>query len=70
MPTFDVFLARTYKVRMQAADALEAEQLAEEYVGPAADRSSASDRAKHGFEIKAIETLDNTAFDVIELDEG
>lgn len=67
MPTFDVFLARTYRVRIQAADSATAERLAEEFVGPVADGSTSDDRAEQRFEIQNIETLDNSAFDAIEL---
>jgi hypothetical protein len=68
MPTFEVFLARTYKVRMQAPDAFTAERLAEEFVGDVTDISTAQERAAEQFEIQAIETTDNNAFDAIELD--
>lgn len=68
MPTFDVFLARTYKVRIQASDVFTAERLAEEFVGDAADVSTEQERAAEQFQIQAIETTDNSAFDAIELD--
>lgn len=68
MPTFDVFLARTYKVRIQAPDELTAERLAEEFVGNVADASTVEQRAEHNFEILKIETTDNSAFDAIELE--
>ncbi len=65
MPTFDVFLARTYKVRMDAPDEAVAERLAEEYVGGVKDASTPEDRAAQHFRIEAIETVDNRAFDAI-----
>lgn len=68
MPTFDVFLARTYKVRMQASDAASAERLAEEFVGDVSDASTPQDRAAQQFEIQSIQTVDNSAFDAIELE--
>jgi hypothetical protein len=68
MPMFDVFLARTYKVRIQANDSFTAERLAEEFVGEASDASTADERAAQHFQIHAIETVDNSAFDAIELD--
>ncbi len=68
MPTFDVFLARTYKVRIQAADEFTAEQLAEEFVGDVADMSTKEERAENNFQILKIETTDNSAFDAIELE--
>jgi hypothetical protein len=68
MPTFDVFLARTYKVRMQAPDAFTAERLAEDFIGDAADVSTPQDRAAENFQIQSVETTDNHAFDAIELD--
>lgn len=68
MPTFDVFLARTYKVRIQAPDAFTAERLTEEFIGDVRDISSADERAQEHFQIQAIETTDNNAFDAIELD--
>lgn len=68
MPTFDVFLARTYKVRIQAPDEFTAERLAEEFVGDVADVSTEQERAAEQFQIQAIETTDNNAFDAIELD--
>lgn len=68
MPTFDVFLARTYKVRIRAADSFIAERLAEEFVGDVEDASTPEQRADQHFEIVAIETTDNSAFDAIELD--
>lgn len=68
MPTFDVFLARTYKVRIQATDSVTAERLAEEFVGDVTDVSTEKERAAQQFQIQAIETTDNSAFDSIELD--
>jgi hypothetical protein len=65
---FDVFLARTHKVRIAASDAAMAERLAEEFVGDVRDISTSADREAKHFEIKAIETVDNSAFDAIELD--
>ncbi len=70
MPTFDVYLARTYLVRIRAADEAIAERLAEEFVGGVQDKSTAQDRAKERFEILGIETLDNRAFDAIWIEEG
>ncbi|TAH49452.1 MAG: hypothetical protein EYC68_17240 [Chloroflexota bacterium] len=67
MPTFDVFLARTYKVRIQAPDEFVAERLAEEFVSTAHDISTPEQRAEQNFEILDIETTDNSAFDTIEL---
>jgi hypothetical protein len=67
MPTFDVFLARTYKVRIQAPDSFTAERLVEEYVGDVADASTREQRAEQNFQILQIETVDNSAFDAIEL---
>lgn len=67
MPTFDVFLARTYKVRIRAADSFTAERLAEEFVGEAKDASTPEQRDEQEFEILQIETTDNSAFDAIEL---
>lgn len=68
MPTFDVFLARTYKVRIQALDSFEAERLVEEFVGDVADASTKEQRAEQHFQILDIETTDNSAFDAIELE--
>lgn len=68
MPIFDVFLARTYKVRIQAADSFEAERLAEEFVGDVRDTSTPEQRADENFQILGIETSDNSAFDAIELE--
>jgi hypothetical protein len=68
MPIFDVFLARTYKVRIQAADSFTAERLAEEFVGEVRDASTAEQRAEGDFQILEIETTDNSAFDAIELE--
>ena len=68
MPTFDVFLARTYKVRIQAHDAYMAERLAEEFVGEVKDSSTPAQRDENDFEILKIETTDNSAFDAIELE--
>lgn len=68
MPTFDVFLARTYKVRIRASDSFTAERLVEEFVGDVADASTPAERAAQEFQILAIETADNSAFDAIELD--
>ena len=69
MPTFDVFLARTYKVRVQAPDAATAERLAEEFLGSVNDVSTPQDRAAQQFQIQTIEMTDNSAFDAIELEE-
>jgi hypothetical protein len=68
MPIFDVFLARTYKVRLRAPDALTAERLAEEFVGAVNDASTPQQRAEEDFQIIEIETTDNNAFDAIELE--
>ncbi len=68
MPTFDVFLARTYKVRIQAPDEFTAERLVEEFVGDVADASTSAQRDEHQFQILQIETTDNSAFDAIELE--
>jgi hypothetical protein len=68
MPTYDVFLARTYKVRMQATDAATAERLAEEFVGAVRDVSTDAERAEQHFQIESIEMTDNSAFDAIELE--
>lgn len=68
MPTFDVYLARTYRVRIQALDAFTAERLAEEFIGDVTDVSTEQERAAEQFQIQAIETTDNNAFDAIELD--
>jgi hypothetical protein len=65
MPTYDVFLARTYKVRMQAPDAA----IAEEFVGDVADRADDQAREDERFRITGIELLDNRAFDAIEIEE-
>lgn len=69
MPTYDVFLARTYKVRMQAPDAALAERLAEEFVGDVADTADDQAREEERFRITDIELLDNRAFDAIEIQE-
>jgi hypothetical protein len=68
MPIFDVFLARTYRVRIWAADSAAAERLAEEFLGEVADTSTREERAEQGFQIETIETVDNSAFDSIELE--
>lgn len=68
MATFHVFLARTYKVRIEAPDEFAAEQLAEEFVGDVADTSTPKQRAELNFQILQIETTDNSAFDAIELE--
>lgn len=68
MPTFDVFLARTYKVRIHAPDEFVAERLVEEFVGTVHDASTPEQRAEQNFEILDIETTDNSAFDTIELE--
>ena len=68
MPTFDVFLARTYKVRIQATDSATAERLVEEFIGDVADISTPEERASEQFQIQMIETTDNSAFDAIELE--
>lgn len=68
MPTFDIFLARTYKVRIRASDSYTAERLAEEFVGDVKDASTPEQRADDNFEILNIETTDNSAFDAIELE--
>lgn len=69
MPTYDVFLARTYKVRMQAPDAAIAERLAEEFVGDVADTADDQAREEERFRINSIELIDNRAFDAIEVEE-
>jgi len=68
MPIFDVFLARTYKVQIQASDAFMAERLVEEFIGAVQDISTETERAAEKFQIQKIEMTDNNAFDAIELD--
>lgn len=68
MPVFDVFLARTYKVRIHASDAAVAERLAEEFVSDVEDTSTDQDRAEHRFQIQSVETVDNNAFDAIQIE--
>lgn len=68
MPTFDVFLARTYRVRIRATDEFSAERIAEDFVGDVQDASTPEQRAEHRFEILHIETTDNSAFDALELE--
>lgn len=68
MPIFDVYLARTYKVRIRAADSFAAERLAEEFVGDVADASTRAQREEQDFQIIQIETVDNSAFDTLELE--
>ncbi len=70
MPTFDVYLARTYRVRMQAPDEAIAERLAEEFVGGVKDSSTPEQQAANRFHIEAIETVANDAFDAIAVEEG
>ncbi len=65
MPTFDVYLARTYRVRMESPDEATAERLAEEFVGGVKDSSTSEQRREFKFRIEAIETVDNHAFDAI-----
>ncbi len=70
MPVFDVYLARTYRVRMEAPDESVAERLAEEFVGNVKDNSTPEQRAENKFRIVGIETVDNDAFDAILVEEG
>ncbi len=70
MALFDVYLARTYRVQMEAEDEHTAERLAEEFIGPVQDKSTAEERAEQRFQIREIETVDNHAFDSIPLEEG
>ncbi|MGE5140622.1 MAG: hypothetical protein ACM3JD_14235 [Rudaea sp.] len=70
MATFDVYLARTYRVRISAENEATAELLTEEYVGGVADASTAKERAEQQFKIVEIELVDNTAFDAIPVGEG
>ena len=69
MPTFDVYLARTYRVRIKADDEAVAERLAEEFVGSVKDNSTEQQRAEHRFRISEIEIVDNHAFDAIQIEE-
>ncbi len=69
MPTFDVYLARTYKVRMQAPDEALAERLAEEFVGGVKDAATPEQRTAQHFQIQHIELVDNNAFDAILVEE-
>ncbi len=70
MPTFDVYLARTYRVRMEAPDEAVAERLAEEFIGGVKDTATPEQRAEHQFHIQTIETVDNHAFDAILVEEN
>ncbi len=70
MPVFDVYLARTYRVRMEAPDEAVAERLAEEFVGNVKDNSTPEQRAENKFRIVGIETVDNDAFDAILVEES
>ena len=69
MPTFDFYLARTYRVRIEADDEAIAERLAEEFVGSVKDDSTEEQRAQHRFRISEIEVVDNHAFDAIPIEE-
>ncbi len=70
MPTFDVYLARTYRVRMVAEDEIHAESLAEEFLGGIEDTSTPEQQAAEHFYITQIEMVDNNAFDTILVSEG
>ncbi len=70
MPTFDVYLARTYRIRMVAADEVTAESLAEEFIGGVQDNSTPEQQATEHFYITQIEMVDNNAFDTILVSEG
>ncbi len=69
MPTFDVYLARTYRVRMQAPDEATAERLAEEFMGEPKANATPDQEAEHRFHITQVETVDNHAFDAILIQE-
>ncbi len=64
MPTFDVFLTRTYRVRMTAPDEERAREYAEYFTGHITDDSEASDRLRFKFQIEEIEMVLNDAVDV------
>ncbi len=69
MPIFDVYLARTYRVRMEAEDEATAERLAEEVVVEVKDASTPGQQTDGKFKVAEIETVDNHAFDAILVDE-
>ncbi len=70
MPTFDVYLARTYRIRMVAEDEMHAESLAEEFIGEVQDNSTPEQQAAEHFYVTQIELVDNHAFDAILVSEG
>ena len=63
MPTFDVHLTRTYRVRISAQDEASARELAEFFVGGVKDDSNERDRSEHQFEISDLKMVVNDAFE-------
>ncbi len=63
MPTFKVYLTRTYSVTIDAQDETAARELVEFFVGGSDDVSNEQDRLEHHFHISEIETITNDAFE-------
>jgi hypothetical protein len=70
MPNFDVYLDRTYRVRINAEDDSQARRVAEWFMGHISDESNERDHAEYKFEIGEIEMVWNDAFEAEEISEG
>ena len=69
MPTYEVTIARAYKVRIKARNRTIAKRASEFFLLTSADgsRDEPTMRKQYGFQIKKIEMVDNDAISVEEI---
>lgn len=66
MPTFEVSIARSFVVRIQAQTAKDAARLSEFFLGYV-DDSEEQERKEHQFEFREINMVDNDVLEVNEI---
>jgi hypothetical protein len=66
MPTYNVTVARAYKVTVKARNRTMAKEIAEFFLGNPKDASEAQERKYFGFRFGEIEMVDNDAIVVEE----
>ncbi len=67
LQTFDVYLTRTYRVRVDAEDERSARRSAEFFTGHITDDSNERDHTEYKFQISEIEMIFNDALEAEEV---
>lgn len=67
MPVYEVSIARTFIIKIQAPTAKDASRLSECFLGYA-DDSNEQERKEFGFEFREIEMLNNDVLEVSEVE--